>query len=131
MKELLARDDRQRLCLGRDGQAFFRLDRLMKAATPGALLEDAAREAVDDLHLLIVDDWEGTNSLFEFDAEGTFLNSTPLIQYGRDPEGIAIRPGANQLFMAFDGGARIAAFDYTPTIDTGAPPRPGADCMIS
>lgn len=83
-------------------------------------------------HLLIVDDWEGTNSLFEFDAEGRLLGTVPLHEYGQDPEGIAIRPGANQLFMAFDGGARIAAFDYTPTLAPGAePPRPGGDCMIS
>jgi len=83
-------------------------------------------------HLLVVDDWEGTNSLFEFDSGGRLLGTTPLIAYGRDPEGIAIRPGANQLFMAFDGGARIAAFDYTPTVAPGTePPDPGADCAIS
>jgi hypothetical protein len=83
-------------------------------------------------HLLIVDDWEGTNSLFELDAEGRLLGTQPLIAWGRDPEGIAIRPGTNMLFMAFDGGARIAAFDYVPTVGAGlAPPRPGADCAIS
>jgi len=83
-------------------------------------------------HLLIVDDWEGANALFEFDAEGRLLGTLPLIQYGRDPEGIAIRPGANAVFIAFDGGARIAAFDYTPTLAEGAAPLPpGADCMMS
>ena len=83
-------------------------------------------------HLLVVDDWEGTNSLYELDPEGRLLGTTPLIAYGRDPEGIAIRAGANLVFMAFDGGARIAAFDYVPTVGAGAEvPRPGADCMIS
>jgi hypothetical protein len=83
-------------------------------------------------HLLVVDDWEGTNSLFELDAEGRLLGTYPLVQYGRDPEGIALRIGANQLFMAFDGGARIAAFDYTPTMAPGVePPKPGRDCAIS
>ena len=83
-------------------------------------------------HLLVVDDWEGTNSLFEFDAEGRLLGTHDLIAYGRDPEGIAIRPGANQLFLAFDGGTRIAAFDYTPTTAPGLPPpKPGGDCAIS
>lgn len=83
-------------------------------------------------HLLIVDDWEGTNSLYELDPEGTLLGTVPLIEYGRDPEGIAIRAGANLLFLAFDGGARIAALDYTPTVGAGAEmPRPGADCAIS
>ena len=81
-------------------------------------------------HLLVVDDWEGSNSLFEFDAAGRLLGVVPLIAYGRDPEGIAIRPGANLLFMAFDGGARIAAFDYVPTVE-GKAPDPGADCAIS
>jgi hypothetical protein len=83
-------------------------------------------------HLLVVDDWEGTNGLFELDAEGRLLGTYPLIPYGRDPEGIAIRPGANVVFMAFDGGARIAAFDYRPTLAEGAePPDPGVDCAIS
>ncbi len=83
-------------------------------------------------HLLVVDDWEGTNSLYELDPEGRLLGTTPLIAYGRDPEGIAIRAGANLVFMAFDGGARIAAFDYVPTMGVGDEvPRPGADCMIS
>jgi hypothetical protein len=83
-------------------------------------------------HLLVVDDWEGTNSLFELDAQGRLLGTQPLIAWGRDPEGIAIRPGTNMLFMAFDGGARIAAFDYVPTVrGGGAPPDPGADCAVS
>ncbi|MEL7117325.1 MAG: hypothetical protein AAGP08_17365, partial [Pseudomonadota bacterium] len=80
-------------------------------------------------HLLIVDDWEGTNSLFELTSEGEVLSTTPLIQYGSDPEGIALRPGTNTLFMAFDSGARIAAFDYIPT--GGLPlEEPDADCMM-
>jgi len=66
-------------------------------------------------HLLIVDDWEGTNSLFELSPLGDVLSTTPLLQYGTDPEGIALRPSNNTLFIAFDGGRRIAAFDYTPT----------------
>ncbi|MDF0601792.1 hypothetical protein P1J78_13685 [Psychromarinibacter sp. C21-152] len=83
-------------------------------------------------HLLIVDDWEGTNSLYELDPEGRLLGTLPLIEYGRDPEGIAIRAGANLLFLAFDGGARIAALDYTPTVgENMALPAPGADCAIS
>jgi hypothetical protein len=82
-------------------------------------------------NLLIVDDWEGTNSIFELDAEGRLLATAPLIAYGRDPEGIALRAGANQLFVAFDGGARIAAFAYRPTLPDGmtledAPP----DCVM-
>ncbi|SEN00785.1 NHL repeat-containing protein [Palleronia pelagia] len=82
-------------------------------------------------HLLIVDDWEGSNSLYEFTADGELLGQASLIEYGTDPEGIAIRPGSDQLFVAFDGGARIVTFDYTPTLPEGAEPLPpGADCML-
>ena len=82
-------------------------------------------------HLLIVDDLEGTNSLYEFDAEGNLLGTASLFEYGMDPEGIAIRPGSNQLFIAFDQGAAIASFDYTPTLPEGAEAlEPGADCMM-
>lgn len=82
-------------------------------------------------HLLIVDDWEGSNSLYEFTADGQLLATVNLLEFGRDPEGIAIRPGSGQLFVAFDSGARIVTFDYTPTQVEGAKPLPpGADCMM-
>ena len=82
-------------------------------------------------HLLIVDDWEGTNSLYEFDAEGNLLATQSLVEFGLDPEGIAIRPGSNQLFIAFDQGTRVASFDYTPTLPEGADALPNAaDCMM-
>lgn len=82
-------------------------------------------------HMLIVDDWEGSNSLYEFTSDGQLLAQTSLIEYGVDPEGIAIRPGSNQLFVAFDGGAEIVTFDYTPTLPDGAATLPsGADCML-
>lgn len=82
-------------------------------------------------HLLIVDDMEGTNSLYEFDAEGALLSVAGLSEYGLDPEGIAIRPGSGQMFIAFDQGARIVSFDYVPTLPEGAEALPpGADCMM-
>lgn len=82
-------------------------------------------------HLLIVDDFEGSNSLYEFDANGTLLGAVSLLEYGIDPEGIALRPGSNQLFIAFDQGAEIVSFDYTPTLPEGAGDLPaGADCML-
>lgn len=82
-------------------------------------------------HLLIVDDWEGSNSLYEFTADGQLLAMVSLIEFGIDPEGIAIRPGSNQLFIAFDSGAKIVTFDYTPTLPEGAAELPpGADCMM-
>lgn len=82
-------------------------------------------------HLLIVDDMEGTNSLYEFNADGELLGTTSLRPYGRDPEGIAIRPGSSQVFIAFDSGASIAAFDYQPTLPAGAAPLPPeSDCLM-
>ena len=82
-------------------------------------------------HMLIVDDWEGSNSLYEFTADGQLLAQAGLIRYGTDPEGIAIRPGSNQVFIAFDSGAEIVTFEYTPTLPEGADPLPeGADCMM-
>lgn len=96
-------------------------------------LSEAQGIAIDPRtgHLLIVDDWEGSNSLYEFSADGTMLAQESLLPYGNDPEGIAIRPGSNQLFIAFDSGAQIVTFDYTPTLPEGAAPLPpGADCMM-
>ncbi len=82
-------------------------------------------------HMLIVDDWEGSNSLYEFSETGDLLAQASLLEYGVDPEGIAIRPGSNQLFIAFDGGAQIVTFDYVPTLPPDAAPLPpGADCMM-
>ena len=81
--------------------------------------------------LLIVDDWEGSNALYEFSPDGALRAQADLRDYGRDPEGSAIRPGSDQLFIAFDGGAEIITFDYTPTLPTGSAPLPtGADCMM-
>lgn len=96
-------------------------------------LSEAQGIAIDPRtgHLLIVDDWEGSNSLYEFAADGQLLAQASLLEYGNDPEGIAIRPGSDQLFIAFDGGAQIVTFDYTPTLPLGAEPLPpGADCMM-
>ncbi|MEM7719387.1 MAG: hypothetical protein AAF222_09290 [Pseudomonadota bacterium] len=82
-------------------------------------------------HLLIVDDFEGSNALYEFNQDGTLLGTVSLLEYGIDPEGIALRPGSGQMFIAFDQGAQIVSFDYTPTLPDGAEALPpGADCML-
>ncbi len=115
--------------LSPSGEIIKRID-TMTLTPPLSEAQGIARDPRSG-HLLIVDDWEGTNSLYEFDAGGTLLATAPLLEYGRDPEGIAIRPGSNQLFIAFDQGASVAAFDYTPTLPEGADPLPiGADCMM-
>ncbi len=124
-------DDPERLSwFSPEGQLLRRIDTL----TLDPPLSEAQGIARDPRtgHLLIVDDLEGTNSLYEFDAAGRLLATASLIEYGLDPEGIAIRPGSNQIFIAFDQGARIAAFDYSPTLPEGAEALPpGADCMLS
>ena len=59
------------------------------------------------------------------------LPQQSLLEFGTDPEGIAIRPGSNQLFVAFDSGAKIVTFDYTPTLPEGSTLlASGADCMM-
>lgn len=113
-----------------DGEIIRRIDGL--ALDPIMIEPQGIARDPRTGHLLIVDDMEGSNSLFEFDAEGNLLGTLPLHEYGQDPEGIAIRPGANQVFMAFDVGRRIASFDYTPTLPAGAEPlQPGGDCVLS
>lgn len=123
-------DDPERLSwLSPDGKILRQID-TMTLNPPLTEAQGIARDPRTG-HLLIVDDAEGTNSLYEFDAEGGLLAIAPLSAYGIDPEGIAIRPGSNQLFIAFDGGAAIASFDYTPTLPDGADALPpGADCMM-
>ncbi|WP_170607535.1 hypothetical protein [Ruegeria arenilitoris] len=123
-------DDPERLSwFDMDGNLKFRLD-TMNLSPP---LSEAQGIAIDPRtgHMLIVDDWEGSNSLYEFTSNGQLLAQVSLLEFGADPEGIAIRPGSNQLFVAFDGGAKIVTFDYSPTLPEGAAPlSPGADCMM-
>lgn len=115
--------------LSPDGEILRRID-TMTLTPPLSEAQGIARDPRTG-HLLIVDDLEGTNSLYEFSADGTLLATVSLRPFGVDPEGIAIRPGSNQLFIAFDSGAAIASFDYTPTLPEGhAPLPPAADCMM-
>ncbi|MEM8551909.1 MAG: hypothetical protein AAGF45_05965, partial [Pseudomonadota bacterium] len=43
-------------------------------------------------NILVVDDYEGLNSLFELAPDGRVLTVTPLSAYGRDAEGVALQP---------------------------------------
>ena len=123
-------DDPERLSwFSPEGELLRRID-TMTLEPPLSEPQGIARDPRTG-HLLIVDDWEGTNSLYEFDAEGQLLATVSLYEYGIDPEGIAIRPGSGQLFLAFDQGAKIASFDYVPTLPEGAEALPpAADCMM-
>lgn len=127
---IMVEDDPEYLTwLSPSGDVLRRID-TMTLTPPLSEAQGIARDPRTG-NLLIVDDWEGTNSLYEFDADGQLLATAPLIEYGMDPEGIAIRPGSNQLFIAFDSGASIVSFDYSASLPEGAAPLPpGADCAM-
>lgn len=127
---IMVEDDPERMTwLNRDGTILRQISTL-SLDPPLTEAQGIARDPRTG-HLLIVDDMEGTNSLYEFDAEGTLLGTTSLLPYGMDPEGIAIRPGSGQVFIAFDSGASIASFDYQPTLPAGSDPLPpGPDCLM-
>lgn len=123
-------DDPERLTWFDSAGALQRQISTLQLSVP---LTEAQGIAIDPRtgHMLIVDDREGTNSLYEFSPEGEILAQTSLRPFGLDPEGIAIRPGSNELFIAFDAGAEIVTFEYTPTLPPDAAPLPsGADCML-
>lgn len=83
-------------------------------------------------NILVVDDNEGLNSLFELAPDGRVLTVTPLTPYGFDAEGVALQPETGTLFVGFDGGRALAIFDWMPseaTIET--PLERGPDCALS
>ncbi|QDC10017.1 hypothetical protein FHY55_12510 [Oceanicola sp. D3] len=83
-------------------------------------------------NILVVDDNEGLNALFELSPEGEVLSVTPLSQWGRDAEGVALQPETSTLMIGFDGGNAVAIFDWRPTgrsIET--PLARGPDCAFS
>ena len=72
-------------------------------------------------NILVVDDNEGLNALFELAPDGRVLSVTPLSAWGYDAEGVALQPETGTLFIGFDGGQAIAIFDWSPseiTIET-------------
>ena len=82
-------------------------------------------------NILVVDDNEGLNALFELAPDGRVLTVTPLSQWGFDAEGVALQPETQTLFVGFDGGRALAIFDWRPseiTIET--PLERGPDCAL-
>ncbi|MEM8555141.1 MAG: hypothetical protein AAGF71_10010, partial [Pseudomonadota bacterium] len=84
-------------------------------------------------NLLVVDDADASDSLFEFSAEGELLDVIPLAMGGRDAEGITIQPETKTLFIAYDDGDVVAAFRYSPTIsdDTHLASTTPGGCVLS
>lgn len=87
----------------------------------------------DPVHgtILVVDDADASDSLFEFSVDGVLQSVTPLAFAGVDAEGVTINSEGSQIFVAFDEGGVIAVFDYVPTdLLAMGEPLPSA-CMIS
>jgi hypothetical protein len=83
-------------------------------------------------NILVVDDNEGLNALFEFDKAGALLSVTRLSEWGWDAEAVAIHAQTGTMFIGFDSGQAIAVFDYVPTRPEGAAPvDAGPDCALS
>lgn len=83
-------------------------------------------------NILVVDDNEGLNALFEFSASGALLSVTPLSEWGFDAEAVAVQAQTGTLWIGYDGGRALAVFDYVPTrTDEAVPLEPGPDCAIS
>jgi hypothetical protein len=82
-------------------------------------------------NILVVDDNEGLNSLFELAPDGSVLTVTPLSPYGFDAEGVALQPETGTLFVGFDSGRALAIFEWQPSQTTiDIPLERGPDCAI-
>lgn len=80
-------------------------------------------------NILVVDDLEGLDSLFELAPDGRVLSVTPLSAWGYDAEGVALQPESGTLFVGYDSGRAIAIFDWQPTeITVDTPLERGPDC---
>ncbi|MCV6597660.1 MAG: hypothetical protein OIF40_11340 [Mangrovicoccus sp.] len=83
-------------------------------------------------NILAVDDADASDSLFEFAPDGRLLDVISLEFAGLDAEGITVQPETQTIFVAFDDGDMIAAFQYVAT-PNGLPPAPlgPGRCMVS
>lgn len=116
--------------VGADGEVRQRLDGLSQTP-PMVEPQGLTRDPVSG-NLLVVDDADASDSLFEFSADGRLLDVVSLAVGGlRDAEGISIQPDTSTLFVAYDDGDRVAVFHYRASADApGDAARPGK-CLIS
>lgn len=120
--------------------------RLLRIAPDGAVLMELFGDTFDPPmiepqgitrdpysgNILVVDDNEGLNSLFELAPDGRVLSVTPLSEFGRDAEGVALQPETGRLFIGFDSGQALAIFDWMPSeITIDVPLERGPDCAVS
>jgi hypothetical protein len=82
-------------------------------------------------NILVVDDNEGLNSLFELAPDGAVISVTPLSAYGVDAEGVALQPETGTLFVGFDAGQALSIFAWKPSRSSiDAPLDRGPDCAF-
>lgn len=83
-------------------------------------------------NILVTDDNEGLNALFELAPDGRVLSVTPLSPWGSDAEAVALQPETGTLFIGYDGGRALAIFDWSPSeITVEEPLDRGPDCAMS
>ncbi|MBS8225623.1 hypothetical protein [Vannielia litorea] len=119
--------------------------RLMRVAPDGTLLVELQGDLFDPPmiepqgvardpfsgNILVVDDNEGLNALFELAPDGRVLTVTPLSEWGYDAEGVALQPETGTLFVGFDGGQALAIFDWRPSgMSISEPLDRGPDCAF-
>lgn len=115
--------------IGQDGVTRRRLIGYMQQPQ----LMEPQGVTLDPVHgtVLVVDDADASDSLFEFSPDGRLLSVTSLEFAGYDAEGITVNAEGTQLFVAFDDGHTIAVFDYAPSaLAQLGEPLPSA-CVIS
>lgn len=127
---LVVEDDPARLMrVAPDGTVLMELwgDRF---DTPMTEPQGVARDPYSGT-ILVVDDNEGLNALFELAPDGRVIAVTPLSSWGYDAEGVALQPETGALFIGFDGGNATALFDWSPTeVTIEEPLARGPDCAF-
>lgn len=128
---LVVEDDPSRLLrVAPDGTVMMELDGDL--FTPPMVEPQGVTRDPFSGNILVVDDNEGLNSLFELAPDGRVLSVTSLWPWGRDAEGVALQPETGRLFVGFDSGQALAIFEWGPTeITIDTPLDRGPDCALS
>ncbi|MEO0831272.1 MAG: hypothetical protein AAFY03_12565, partial [Pseudomonadota bacterium] len=120
---LIAEDDPARILrLGPDGSVLLEISG--EQLNPPMLEPQGVTRDPMSGHILVVDDMEGSDSLFEFTADGELISVTPLGSFGMDAEAVAVNGQTGILYVGFDSGRRLVAFDYIPSPHEGSAPLP-------
>lgn len=128
---LVVEDDPSRLLrIGPEGEVLMSLNG--DTFTPPMVEPQGVERDPWSGNILVTDDNEGLNALFELAPDGRVLSVTPLSDYGWDAEAVALQPDTGTLFVGFDGGRALAIFDWSPSeITVEDPLERGPDCAMS